>query len=214
MGLESSVEVIGRRYDRLAPLYRMIELLFHLPPGIRRRAVDQMELSPGEHVLEVGCGTGRNLHLLVASVGPSGKVEGIDISTGMLARARRLIARRGWGNVMVSEQDAAVFDPAGRLDAVLYSLSYGVIPNRQEALRRAWNALGPGGRLVIMDACLPEGRRGRLLRPLALALSNATVLGDPDVRSWDELATLGSDVRTQHLWFGTYVIAQTRKPAS
>ncbi len=212
MGLSSSTEFIARRYDRLASVYRLIELLFGLPPGIRRRAVDRLALSHGDRVLEVGCGSGRNLDLLRSAVGPDGRVEGIDVSEGMLARGRRLVERRGWSNVIVAQHDAAEIDDSARFDAVLFSLSYSVIPDREAALSRAWSALRPGGRLVIMDACLPQGRRGRMLRPYASVISRATVLGDPEVRAWDELATVGTEVDNERLWLGTYVIAGTRKP--
>lgn len=94
---------------------------------------------------------------------PHGLVEGIDISRGMLARATGLITRQGWANVSVVAKDAAEVETAECFEAVLFSLSYSVIPNRDLALARAWSSLVEGGRLVIMDACLPEGRRGRWL---------------------------------------------------
>ncbi len=212
MGLSPSHEFIARRYDRLAWAYRLIELLFWLPPRFRRRAVDRLELRPGDRVLEIGCGSGRNLGLLRSAVGPTGLVEGIDISPGMLARATRLITRRGWANVSVVAKDAAKVESAECFEAVLFSLSYSVIPNRDLVLARAWGSLVKGGRLVIMDACLPEGRRGRWLRPLAVSMSRATVLGDPEIRAWEELAGLSRPVNTERNRLGNYVITSIRKP--
>jgi demethylmenaquinone methyltransferase/2-methoxy-6-polyprenyl-1,4-benzoquinol methylase len=211
VGLTDSIDFVRRRYDRLAPIYRLIELLFQLPPRIRRRAVEALAVRQGDRVLEVGCGSGRNLDLLTAAVGPSGWVTGIDVSAGMLGRAHRLVARRRWGNVTLAQQDAALLDPAGRVDAVLFSLSYSVIPDRRAALARAWAALRDGGRLVIMDACLPEGSRGRLLQPFARALSRATVLGDPGVRPWEELVEIAGRVEGRRLHHGTYAITRARK---
>ena len=54
-------EFVKRRYDRLAPFYRLFEWILWLPTGIRARAVRKLELPHGDTVLEVGCGTGRNL---------------------------------------------------------------------------------------------------------------------------------------------------------
>lgn len=213
VGLEASAEVLARRYDSLAPVFRVVEVLFGMPPGLRRRAVYWLELTAGDRVTEIGCGSGRNLALLTKAVGSNGAVEGIDLSPGMLTVAQKLIARHEWVNVNLEQQDAVDYAPADPVDAVLFSLSYTVIPDRRTALKRAWQALRPGGRLVIMDACLPDGRLGRALRPVALALSQATVLGDPDVRAWEELAALGEPVNTQRLWLGTYVITGTRKAA-
>ncbi len=213
VALTDSVEFIARRYDRLAPIYRPIELAFGLPWGLRRRAVERLELHPGERVLEIGCGSGRNLDLLTAAVGPTGAILGVDLSDGMLRRARRLVKRRGWANVTLAQRDAASLEPLISIDAVLFSLSYSVIPDRHAALAGAWAALRNGGRLVIMDACLPDGRRGRLLQPLVLAASKATVLGDPAVRPWEELAAIAPEVTTQRLQLDTYVITQAHKSA-
>ena len=56
---------VRRRYDRLARFFVLFEWLFLLPRGIRRKTVARLELKPGGRVLEVGCGTGRNLAHLV-----------------------------------------------------------------------------------------------------------------------------------------------------
>ena len=50
----------------------------------------RLDLKPGDHVLEIGCGTGRNLPYLRDAVGPQGRVYGVDISAGMLERAQTL----------------------------------------------------------------------------------------------------------------------------
>ena len=63
---------IRRRYNRLAKFFVFFELLFLLPRGIRAKAVSRLELKPDARVLEVGCGTGRNLAHLVQAVGEQG----------------------------------------------------------------------------------------------------------------------------------------------
>jgi len=55
------IDFVRRRYDRLASVYPLFNLLFWLPLNIRAKAVKQLELKLGDKVLEVGCGTGRNL---------------------------------------------------------------------------------------------------------------------------------------------------------
>lgn len=213
MALTQSHEFIARRYDRLAPLYRLVELAFGLPPGIRRRAVAALALRPGDRVTELGCGSGRNLELIADAVGLEGAIRGVDLSEGMLGRASQMVRGRGWENVTLLRADAAGLDHGVAQDAVLFSLSYAVMPDRHAALARAWESLRPGGRLVIMDACLPEGPHRRFLRPVGLALSRATVLGDPDVRPWDELAAYDPQLRVQRLHLGTYVVVRACKSA-
>src|SRR5262245_36912971 len=77
---------ITHRYDRLAKLIPLFDWLFFQPPGFRRNAIERLALAHGDRVLEIGCGTGRNLPLLRKAVGAAGSVYGVDISAGMLAK--------------------------------------------------------------------------------------------------------------------------------
>ena len=88
-------EEITAQYDRVAPWYRALSPLFLINPLMRRKAIAAMALRPGDAVLEVGVGSGRNLPYLLDAVGPSGAVVGVDLSAGMLAEARKLVDRRG-----------------------------------------------------------------------------------------------------------------------
>ena len=202
---------VRRRYDRIAGFFPVFEWLFLLPPGIRRRAVARLELEPGDRVLEVGVGTGRNLPPLVAAVGPSGLVHGVDLSEGMLKRARARCARRGWSNVTLVHADAAGYAPPEPVAGVIFSLSYATMPHHLAVLRHAWAQLRPGGRLVIMDAKLPANAMGRLMRPFVVLTSRATVLGNPDIEPWSDLRELTDDVAMKEESFGTYYVCCGRK---
>lgn len=149
---------------------------------------------------------------MVDAVGPSGKVYGVDISTGMLGRAKRLVDRRGWSNVALRVEDAAGLTGPDQLDGVLFGLSYAVLPDRRAALEAAWRLLRPGGRLVIVEGRLPDNLLGRLPRPPMLALNRLTVLGDPDARGWEDLAALAPHVQTRWLQFGTYCVSSAIRP--
>jgi len=63
---------VGRRYDRMARWYRAAEIAILLPHRLRRKAVQRLDIEPGETVLEIGCGTGRNLRLLCDAIGDDG----------------------------------------------------------------------------------------------------------------------------------------------
>jgi hypothetical protein len=58
IAFRNSIEQIRRRYQRVAPIYPVFELVFLLPRGIRHRAVHRLGLASRDSVLEVGCGTG------------------------------------------------------------------------------------------------------------------------------------------------------------
>jgi ubiquinone/menaquinone biosynthesis C-methylase UbiE len=202
---------VRQRYNRLAKFFVFFEWLFLLPRSIRSKAVNRLELKRGSRVLEVGCGTGRNLAPLLEAVGAEGHVYGVDLSEGMLAEAKELCTQTGWNNVQLMRADAADYVLPEPVDGAIFSLSYAVIPHHRDALRHAWNQLRPGGCLVIMDAKLPSGILGKLLHPFVVWTSRLTVLGNPDVRPWDELRELTDDVDYEEAQFGTYYICRARK---
>src|SRR3954447_20973719 len=202
---------ITRRYDRLARLIPLFDWLFFQPPGFRAKAVSRLELSPGSHVLEIGCGTGRNLPFLSKAVGPSGRVYGVDLSPGMLAQARTACDRNGWSNVDLIECDAAEYQAPVPLDGVMFGLSYNTMPHHLTVLREAWNQLRPGGRLVIMDAKLPPGLGGQLVLPFSLWLMKHTMLGNPLIKPWEDLARIASSIEMEQFMFGSWYICRAIK---
>jgi S-adenosylmethionine-diacylgycerolhomoserine-N-methlytransferase len=136
-----------------------------------------LDASEGSTVLEVGCGTGRNL-VLAARRYPSARIFGFDISREMLESAGKSVAGAGLvGTVRLACADATTFDPQavfGRkdFDRIFISYSVSMIPVWEAAIRRAAAHLAPGGELHIVDfgdqARLPAWFRGMLLRWLAL----------------------------------------------
>ena len=212
VGLEQ--EAMTAQYDRVASLYRVLEPLFLINPLLRRKAVRAMALRRGDRVLEVGVGSGRNLPYLLDAVGPQGSVTGVDLSPGMLAEARKLVARRGAGNVELIESDASKVELGREFDAVLFSLSYSVIPAdvRPQALDRAWACLRPGGRLVVLDGGTARTRLGPIIAPIVRQL-NKLGPGHPDVDAGDDLARLG-EIVSESVLFGIYWVYAVTKRSS
>jgi demethylmenaquinone methyltransferase/2-methoxy-6-polyprenyl-1,4-benzoquinol methylase len=205
---------IRRRYNRVAGYFVFFEWLFLLPPGIRRKAVVGLELKRGDRVLEIGCGTGRNLPLLREAVGSEGQIIGVDLSEGMLAEAQSLCDRKKWNNIMLIRTDAADYTSPYSVDAVIFSLSYATMPHHHDVLRHAWKQLRPGGYLVIVDARVPPGLRGKLLFPFAVWIMKRTVLGNPYIRPWEELRELTGELEMREFLMSSYYICRGRKPPS
>ena len=198
-----------RRYDSIARTYSRLEPLYLIFPPARRRAVAALGLKPGDTVLEIGAGTGRNFPYLVEAVGPSGTVIGVDASPGMLTEARKLIERHGWSNVHVLQQDATQLDVDREVDGVLFSLSYSAMPEPRPALARAWERLRPSSRVVVMDAGLTQGGPWRLLAPIARVLVRYAP-GDAYSDPWRDLGEYGPvETRRFLLGFG-YVSSVTK----
>lgn len=141
----------------------------------RQQALRALALQPGMTVVDVGCGTGASLPVLVPAVGPSGRVVGVDASPGMLQKAQARIRRNGWENVEVRQVGSdhtpeAIARELGEIQRVHCFLSLSVIDAWREVLDGWWHALAPGGRFVIADVHNPEpGVYAKLVEVIASA---------------------------------------------
>jgi ubiquinone/menaquinone biosynthesis C-methylase UbiE len=200
---------IAQRYDRIAGLIGLFDWLFFFPPHLRGLAATRLNAKPGDRVLEIGCGTGRNFPHLRKAVGPTGKVYGVDLSTGMLAKARELCTRESWSNVELTHCDALEYIPPEPLDGILFGLSYNTMPHHLAVLRQAWKQLRPGGRIVILDGKVPDGICGTLALPFGLWLMKNTMLGNPFIKPWQDLAALVSEANGDSVQCGDSIESET-----
>lgn len=188
------------RYDFTANLYYLIGFrVYHY----RRRAVEALGLNRGDTVVEVGCGTGLNFPLLQERVGPQGHIVGVDLTDAMLTRARESANRHGWGNVDLVQSDAAEFSFPGGTKGVLSTFALTLVPEYDEVIRAAAQALAAGGRLVVLDLKRPEGwpewvvRFGVWIsRPFGVALEMA------ERHPWESMARYLANVEVQELFGG------------
>lgn len=110
----------------------------------------------GGTVLEMGCGTGRNL-VATAKTYPSARLYGFDISQAMLETAGRAVHRNHLaGRITLAQADASDFtaqDTFGikNFDRVFFSYTLSMIPAWQTAIDQGFNALKSGGELHIVD---------------------------------------------------------------
>ncbi len=107
------------------------------------------DIQPGEHVLDVACGTGVVARLAAPAVGPNGKVTGLDLNPGMLAVARALPPPPGAAITWVECSALAMQLADATYDVVLCQQGLQFFPDRSAALREIHRVLRPGGRLVL-----------------------------------------------------------------
>jgi len=122
----------------------------------RDQIISELEPPIGGRVLEIGCGTGRNL-FAASDRYPLARFYGIDISLEMLATALKRSRRHsGRPAIAFAHADAANFDPQATFgltgfDRVFISYALSMIPDWRQALGRAAAAVAPGGRLHVLD---------------------------------------------------------------
>jgi len=113
-------------------------------PAIMAIMLDQLDLVPGQRVLEIGAGTGYNAALIRHIVGPSGAVVSVDIEADLVDRAREHLASAGYPDVVVVAADGAEGYPAGApYDRVIATVGV-------SDLAPAWlHQTGPDARIVV-----------------------------------------------------------------
>ena len=133
---------------------------------LRRKTVTLASIQPGEHVLDVGCGTGTLALEVARRAGRAGRVVGVDPSSEQIARAHSKAARY---KVPVDFQIGVIEHlafPDQTFDMVLSTLMMHHVPAplKRQGLAEIARVLKPGGRLVIADFKPKKERQGQAAR--------------------------------------------------
>ncbi len=130
----------------------------------RDRLIRELDAKPGEIVVEIGCGTARNL-IKMAHRYPDAKFYGLDASEEMLKTAAQAVERAGLSHrIHLSHGFAQSFDPnvmfelpGGAIDKIVFSYALSMIPPWQESIDHALAVLKPRGEIHIVDFGSQEG---------------------------------------------------------
>lgn len=180
---------------------RMYRLTRHVYDATRKpyllgrdRMIAGLEVPPGGTVLEMGCGTGRNL-IAAGRRYPGARLFGFDISSEMLKTARRNVEQSGL-DICLAEGDACVFNPqtafgTACFDRVYFSYTLSMIPDWTRALAHGLSLVKDGGRLSVVDFgfCEGLGAPARSLLHGWLSLFHVTPRADLE----SEMARLAQD---------------------
>ena len=171
--MSDAAALMDKMYRRQRHIYDLSRKFYLLG---RDEAIVRLRAAPGDKVLEIGCGTGRNL-VKIARAYPEARLFGLDVSQEMLATAAASAARaRLSARVALAQADAANFEPRDLFghacfERVMISYALSMIPPWREVLGRALDVLSPGGSLHLVDfgdcAGLPRAFKIGLRRWLA-----------------------------------------------
>ncbi len=203
-----NLEAVISAYRRYARVY---DLLFGpvMEPG-RHGVLHALDCRPGDHVLEVGVGTGLSLPLYPEFV----RVTGIDVSREMLARAHQRVTQQGLDNVEVLEMDAEKMDFSEHaFDKVVAMYVVSVVPDPMQLVEEMKRVCKPGGDIFIVNHFRS---RNPLLRAGETLISPFSKLAGfrPDMDLENFLARTGLEVveiRKTNL-FGYWKLIRCRNP--
>lgn len=143
-----------RLYDRIAGLYGLTAPLWW---GYVARALPRVPAEGARHaapLLEIGPGPGYSLVALARR----GSACGLDLSSRMLHQARRRLARAGLQAPLTQGEATCLPFANESFQAVVLTFTFSAVPDGLRALQEMRRILRPGGRVVIVDAGIPENR--------------------------------------------------------
>jgi S-adenosylmethionine-diacylgycerolhomoserine-N-methlytransferase len=146
-------DLMDRVYRHQRRIYDLTRKFYLLG---RDRMIDTLSPGPSARIVEVGCGTARNL-IRLAGRYPDAKLFGLDASHAMLETASTAIARAGLSNRITLAHgyaealSPALFGETRPFDDVLFSYSLSMIPDWKQSLNAAKEALSTNGRVHIVD---------------------------------------------------------------
>jgi arsenite methyltransferase len=132
---------------------RKVESLYLTPDVVaqRRKVLDALKLREGERVLDIGSGPGLLAYDMAASVGPDGRVCGIDTSEDMLTMSRKRCVEQPWTEFQRADATSLPY-ANDSFDAVVSTQVYEYVADIPAALAELHRVGRPGGRVVVLDA--------------------------------------------------------------
>jgi demethylmenaquinone methyltransferase/2-methoxy-6-polyprenyl-1,4-benzoquinol methylase len=204
-------------YDKIAGVYDILAEKSEQPA--RESGLELLAAEPGERILEIGFGTGHCLIDLAKSVGPSGRVDGIDISPEMVERTRQLLQDHDLLSRVELRCDDAERLPyeSGAFDGIFMSFTLELFdtPEIPNVLQECKRVLKPEGGRIVVVAISKEGKQGMVVRAFEWTHRHFPNLMDcrPIHARWF-LQTAGfaiHSVQREQLWLPVEIVLGSRR---
>lgn len=208
-----STKKVIAEYDRISPLFSLGDMIAfpHRQKLIANHVLRRVNLSAGQTVVDLCCGAGHNLPMLVDAVGPTGQIIGIDLSDKLLARAQQRVTKCGWSNVTLLKLDACkLSEYVEHADVVLVSLALSLMPDKALVLNEIKKTLRQGGYLVVIEF-RPFRGFARILNPILYSLMlpmpniNQAIFKEADASLAHIMQVFPNYEYTEHYCGGNYV---------
>lgn len=194
-------------YNRIAPLYDGFLALTALLDGVdpteeRKTLVRHLRLRPGQHVLEVGAGTGTNLALCARHLNANSFLAGVDVSEEMLTQCADALGQTNVPFGLVRGNALHLPLATGSMDVVFTFGTLNLVPDKSQAIHEMMRVGRAGARIVLSDKSLADLSTLSLRQRFLLWLKPALAAPPPT----DYVPLAGDDLTIRWFWSGSAYI--------
>lgn len=195
-------EFIAKNYDKITNIASM-----GLYKGFIKKAIQQMNIQSDDHILDLGCGTGRNVKLMCHYINEKGHITGLDISEHMKRQFNHIHKGNKQTNFLKQRIDIP-FELQRLYDKVFISFVIHGFPHeiRSIVIQNAYNHLKPGGKFIVLDFAEFDMNKMPWLYRFIFRKIECKYAFDFIKRDWKEiLKKYGFNNFTEHLYFKNYM---------
>lgn len=144
---------VAQTFDRQASWYDSSSTADTYQRPSQRMALDEMQLEPGMHVLDLGCGTGTGTLAIASKLRGTGRVVGIDLSEKMIAEANKKRSASLYQNVTFRVGSGHELQDKNTFDYVVSTNAFHHFYKKEKIFSRIYRALKNQGQFIIEDFC-------------------------------------------------------------